>query len=90
MSMQNDKRLLDLMASLSLSYDGVTLRGEGKAKFIRICKDRRSAVISECDEGWFVELWSVIVPDCEEEEMLDEVVEREEDVINRIVTWLDM
>jgi hypothetical protein len=90
MNMQFDQATLAMKANLESRYDSVELLGSGRAKFLRICKGSRRAVTSVDEEGWLVELWSADDPGSREETMVkDEIVETEEEAMQRIRGWLD-
>src|SRR5262245_22484836 len=89
MSMGQEQGLLDMRALLESRYDTVNLLGSGRGKFVRVCKHRGCAVVSYDEEGWLLELWSVNDVNGEETLVAEDVVQWNEDALNRIFSWLN-
>ena len=87
--MKSDKSLLDVKAHLETRYGHVRLIDSGPGQFVQIGNSRRSATISICEDGWFVELWAA-TDRAGDEDCVDEQTIRHIDYeINRLCEWLD-
>ena len=89
--MDPHQAIMDMKVHLATLYDDVKLRGSGRAEFVNVYKGLRAANISlESDnKSWFVELWTAANSPPGEETCVDErVIERREEAIDLICSWL--
>jgi hypothetical protein len=88
--MDFDELTFQMKTKLEARFDSVELLGTDRAKFLRISKGNRHAVTCVDEEGWLVEWWSDTEPPSNEENLVkDEMVQTQEEAMDRICAWLN-
>ncbi len=85
--MKNYRALYGLTEFVSPWCDSATILGSGEAEFLRMCNQRKCTIVSKDAEGWLVEMWSV--DGTNETLEAEEMVQQQDDVLKRVLSWLN-